>query len=55
MVSGRDPLLEEKWEALRKIIGRADAYKKEGFLEEIICKFVLKKAEMILRATKKVS
>lgn len=53
MVSERDPLLEEKWAALRKIIGRADAYQKEGFLEEIICKFVQKKAEMILRATKK--
>ena len=53
IVSERDPLLEEKWAALRKIMGRADAYKKEGFLEEIICKFVQKKAEMILRATKK--
>lgn len=53
MVSERDPLLEEKWAALRKIMGRADTYKKEGFLEEIICKFVQKKVEMILRATKK--
>lgn len=53
IVSERDPLLEEKWAALRKIMGRADAYKKEGLLEEIICKFVQKKAEMILRATKK--
>ena len=34
-------------------MGRAYAYKKEGFLEEIICKFVQKKADMILRATKK--
>ena len=53
IVSERDPLLEEKWAALRKIMGRAYAYKKEGFLEEIICKFVQKKADMILRATKK--
>lgn len=31
-----DPLQEEKIDALRKIIGRANAYRKEGFLEEII-------------------
>ena len=30
IVSERDPLLEEKWAALRKIMGRAYAYKKEG-------------------------
>lgn len=45
IASERAPLLEEKWAALQKIIGRANAYKKEGFLEEIICKFVQYYAE----------
>ena len=52
LLSG-DSLQEEKIDALRKIIGRANLYRKDGFLEDIICGFVQKKADMILHATRK--
>ena len=48
-----DSLQEERIDALRKIIGRANLYRRDGFMEDIVCGFVQKKADMILHATGK--
>lgn len=48
-----DPLLEEKFLALKAIMGRALYYQKEMFVEELICNFLQKKLKMILQASKK--
>lgn len=42
-------LIEEKFETLEEIIRRANFYKKEKLSDEVICKFVRKKSEMIAK------
>lgn len=43
-------LIEEKFETLQEIIRRANFYAKEKLSNEVICKFVRKKSEMIANA-----
>lgn len=43
-------LIDEKFETLQEIIRRANFYKKEKLSDEVICKFVRKKSEMIAKA-----
>lgn len=46
-------LIDEKWEALQKIYGRARGFLNHGFLEKVVCGFFRKKAAMILAAKTK--
>lgn len=48
--SESDKLLEEKFEALRKVFSYTEMYEKEGFAAVILDTIMEKKADMILKA-----
>lgn len=53
VVSEKDKLFDERMEALVKLYGRAEFYLKQGFLEQVVCKFYRKKVEMVMQAKTK--
>ena len=46
-----DKLLNEKFEALKRVYGAVEYYAKEGFVERLVDTIMEKKAKMILGAT----
>lgn len=53
LTMGKEGMFDKQFEVLQEIMGRAWEYEKSGFMEELICGFVKKKAEMIRNASKK--